>query len=56
MINKIKSLARKYPKTTYAVVFAVGGIAAMSFGFIASLLKPAANAVTSVKNKVAPAA
>jgi hypothetical protein len=33
----------------------VGGIAALSFGFVAKLLTPAANAVASVKNKVAGA-
>jgi hypothetical protein len=54
MINKIKSLARRYPKATYVVVFAVGGVAAMTFGVVAKILTPAANAVASVKNKVAP--
>jgi hypothetical protein len=56
MLNKIQSLAKKYPKTTYAVVFAVGGVAALSFGVVAKILTPAANAVASVKSKVAPSA
>jgi hypothetical protein len=47
---------RAYPKTTCAVVFAAGGVAAMTFGIVAKILTPAANAVASVKNKVAPGA
>jgi hypothetical protein len=56
MITKIKSLARRYPKATYAAVFAVGGIATLSFGFLAKIFAPAAKAVTSVTSKVAPGA
>jgi hypothetical protein len=39
-----------------AVSFVLGGIAALSFGFVASLLSPAAGVVKSVANKVTPSA
>jgi hypothetical protein len=51
-MNAIKNFARRNPKTTYVIVFALGGISALSFGAVAKILAPAASAVASVKGKV----
>jgi hypothetical protein len=50
------SKIKKYITVPYAVAFVLGGIAALSFGFVANLLSPAASAVKSVTSKVAPSA
>jgi hypothetical protein len=46
-MNKLK----KYLAVPYIVAFALGGIAALSFGFVAKVLSPAADAVKSVTSK-----
>ncbi|WP_334319632.1 hypothetical protein OH491_21820 [Termitidicoccus mucosus] len=50
------SKIKKYLTVPMAVSFVLGGIAALSFGFVASLLSPAADAVKSITNKVTPSA
>jgi hypothetical protein len=52
----IMSKSKKYLTVPMSVSFVLGGIAALSFGFIAKLLSPAASAVKSVTSKVTPSA
>jgi hypothetical protein len=49
------SKLKKYLTLPYFVAAIIGGVAALSFGIVAKILSPAANAVASVKNKVAGA-
>jgi hypothetical protein len=56
MLSKIKSLTVRHPKATYVVVFALGGILTLTFGFLGKIFGAPAGALQSVVNKVTPGA
>jgi hypothetical protein len=56
MFSKIKTFASRHPKITYLVVFALGGILTLSFGFLGKIFGVPAGAVKGIAAKVTPSA
>jgi hypothetical protein len=54
MFSKIKYFAARHQTLTYVIVFALGGILTLSFGFLAKIFAVPAGAVKGIADKVTP--